>query len=277
MTGGSSGQVPLVIDLDGALLKSDLRYEWVLHLVRRDPGAVFGILYWLARGRTAFGQFIAASGTLDIEAIPARDDFVAWVEGEHATGRPIVLLAEDACVAEKVAARFRFIDEILATDGEGDATVGGDRADLLCKRFRQGYIYAGHSAADLDVWRRASGTVLVNASASVERQARAIREPLAVFPPDPPTFTTLRRALRVHQWAKNGLVFIPFLLGGKFHDPSAWAHALLGFVALSVLASSTYLVNDLWDLGDDRRHWSKRRVPLAAGLISIHTTPIMPR
>jgi len=275
MTGGSSGQVPLVIDLDGALLKSDLRYEWVLHLVRRDPGAVFGILYWLARGRTAFGQFIAASGTLDIEAIPARDDFVAWVEGEHATGRPIVLLAADACVAEKVAARFRFIDEILATDGEGDATVGGDRADLLCKRFPQGYIYAGHSAADLDVWRRASGTVLVNASASVERQARAIREPLAVFPPDPPTFTTLRRALRVHQWAKNGLVFIPFLLGGKFHDPSAWAHALLGFVALSVLASSTYLVNDLWDLGDDRRHWSKRGRPLAAGLISIQTALII--
>jgi 4-hydroxybenzoate polyprenyltransferase len=271
---GTSCKVPLVIDLDGALFKSDLWHECVLHLVRREPGAVFKILYWLMRGRSAFRQFIAARGTLDIEGIPVRDDFVAWTQGEHTTGRQIVLAAADPCVAAKVAAKFRFVDEIVATDGEGDVTAGG-RADVLCKRFPQGFIYAGHSAADLNVWRRASGIVLVNASGLVERQARAIREPLAVFPLDPLTFTTLRRALRLHQWAKNGLVFIPLLLGGKFYDPSAWAHALLGFLALSVLASSTYLVNDLWDLGDDRRHWSKRARPLAAGLLSIRTALII--
>ena len=167
-----------------------------------------------------------------------------------------------------MAARFRFVDEIVATDGEGDAA-GRSKADVLGERFPQGFIYAGRSAADLNVWRRAGGIVLVGASGQVERQARAIREPLAVFPRAPPTFTTLRRALRLHQWAKNALVFIPLLLGGKFYDPSAWAHALLGFLALSVLASSTYLVNDLWDLDDDRRHWSKRGRPVAAGLLSI--------
>jgi 4-hydroxybenzoate polyprenyltransferase len=149
------------------------------------------------------------------------------------------------------------------------------RLTFFAARFPQGYIYAGHSAADLDVWRRASGIVLVNASGLAERQARAIREPLAVFPPDPLTFTTLRRALRAHQWAKNGLVFIPLLLGGKFHDPSAWAYALLGFLALSVLASSTYLINDLWDLADDRRHWSKRGRPLAAGLLPIQAALVI--
>jgi 4-hydroxybenzoate polyprenyltransferase len=271
---GTSDKVPLVIDLDGALLKSDLRHECVLHLARREPGGVFKILYWLTRGRTAFRQFIAARGTLDIEGIPVHDDFVAWTRGEHTSGRPIVLAAADPGVAEKAAAKFRFVDEIMATDREGDVT-GRTKADVLCKRFPKGFIYAGHSAADLNVWRRASGIVLVNASGSVERQARAIREPLAVFPLDPLTFTTLRRALRLHQWAKNGLVFIPLLLGGKFYDPPAWAHALLGFLALSVLASSTYLVNDLWDLDDDRRHWSKRGRPLAAGLLSIQTVLIM--
>jgi 4-hydroxybenzoate polyprenyltransferase len=271
---GASGEVPLVIDWDGALLKPDPWHECALQLVRREPGAVFKILYWLARGRTAFKQFIAARGTLDIEGIPVRDDVVAWTQGEHTSGRQIVLAAADPGVAEKAAAKFRFVDEIVATDREGDVT-GRTKADILCKRFPQGFIYAGHSAADLDVWRRASGIVLVNASGPVERQARAIREPLAVFPRDPLTFTTLRRALRLHQWAKNALVFIPLLLGGKFYDPSAWAHALLGFLALSVLASSTYLVNDLWDLDDDRRHWSKRGRPLAAGLLSIQTALIM--
>jgi 4-hydroxybenzoate polyprenyltransferase len=271
---GTSSKVPLVINLDGALLKSDLQDECALQLARRDPGAIFQILYWLGRGHVAFRQFIAARGAPEIEGTPARGDFVAWTESEHAAGRPIVLAAADPRVARNVAARFCFIDEIIATDGEGGLT-GRTRADVLCERFPGGYIYAGCSVADLAVWRRASGIVLVNASDPVERQARAIDEPLAVFPRDALTFTTLRRALRAHQWAKNVLVFIPLLLGGKFHVQSAWAHALLAFLALSLLASSTYLVNDLWDLDDDRRHWSKRARPLAAGQLSIRAALVM--
>ena len=84
-----------MIDLDGALLKSDLRHECVLQLARGEPGGILKILYWLTRGRTAFKQFIAARGTLDIEGIPVRDDVVAWTQGEHTSGRQIVLAAAD--------------------------------------------------------------------------------------------------------------------------------------------------------------------------------------
>jgi hypothetical protein len=170
---GTSGKVPLVIDLDGALLKSDLQDECALQLARRDPAAVFQILYWLTRGRVAFRRFIVARSASEIESAPARGDFIAWTESEHAAGRPIVLAAADPRVAQDVAARFAFIDEIIATDGEGDAA-GRAREDVLCARFPGGYIYAGCSAGDLAVWRRASGIVLVNASGAVERQARAI-------------------------------------------------------------------------------------------------------
>jgi 4-hydroxybenzoate polyprenyltransferase len=265
---GTPDKVPLVIDWDGALLRSDLRQEGLLQLVRRDPGAVVEILHRLVRGRAALGQFIAARGTPDIAGVPVRDDFVAWAQREHAAGRRIVVAAADPSVAEKVAAKFPFVDEIVGSDGEDDVA-GRTPADVLCRRFPQGYIYAGRSVADPEVWRRACNIVLVDASGSAERQARALREPLAVFRRDPLTFTTMRRALRAHQWAKNALVFVPLLLGGKSYDASAWSHALLGFLALSVLASSTYLINDLWDLGDDRRHWSKRGRPLAAGQLSI--------
>jgi 4-hydroxybenzoate polyprenyltransferase len=265
---GTSDKVPLVVDWDGALLRSNLRQESVLQLVRRDPAALFEILPRLVRGRAAFGQFIAARGTLDLAGVPVRDDFVAWAQREHAAGRRIVLAAADPSVAEKMAARFSFVDEVVAPDREDDGA-GRTQADVLCRRFPQGYVYAGRSVADLEVWRRASDIVLVDASASTERQARALREPLAVFRRDPLTFTTMRRAVRAHQWVKNALVFVPLLLGGKFYDAAAWSHAFLGFLALSVLASSTYLINDLWDLGDDRRHWSKRGRPLAAGQLSI--------
>jgi 4-hydroxybenzoate polyprenyltransferase len=78
-------------------------------------------------------------------------------------------------------------------------------------------------------------------------------------------FIALVESLRLHQWAKNLLIFVPLVLAGKSENLDAWTSCLLGFVALGVLASSTYLANDLWDLPHDRRHWSKCDRPLARG------------
>lgn len=75
--------------------------------------------------------------------------------------------------------------------------------------------------------------------------------------------------LRPHQWVKNILVLAPITLAGKLGDPSALANTLLAFVAMCLVASATYLVNDIWDLADDRRHWSKRSRPLASGALPI--------
>jgi 4-hydroxybenzoate polyprenyltransferase len=93
-------------------------------------------------------------------------------------------------------------------------------------------------------------------------------EPLAVFP-RPPFMLTVLRSLRLHQWIKNALVFVPLVLGGKAGDASAWLNALLGFLALGFAASATYVINDLWDLPNDRRHWSKQSRPLANADLSI--------
>jgi 4-hydroxybenzoate polyprenyltransferase len=75
----------------------------------------------------------------------------------------------------------------------------------------------------------------------------------------------LLKSLRLHQWAKNFLIFIPLLLAGKFHSPEAWTACILGFLAFGLLASATYLVNDFRDIPFDRLHWSKCARPLANG------------
>lgn len=75
----------------------------------------------------------------------------------------------------------------------------------------------------------------------------------------------LLRSLRLHQWAKNLLIFIPIVLAGKFHSVEAWTALVLGFVAFGILASATYLVNDVRDRPFDRLHWSKCARPLANG------------
>ena len=85
----------------------------------------------------------------------------------------------------------------------------------------------------------------------------------------------LWRSLRLYQWPKNALVFVPLVLGGKSADAHAWHIALVGFVALGLAASATYLINDLCDLEDDRKHWSKRNRPLAHGDLSIRAALLM--
>ncbi len=78
-------------------------------------------------------------------------------------------------------------------------------------------------------------------------------------------FPSLVEAMRLHQWAKNLLVFAPLILAGKTESLEAWTNCLLGFLALGILASSTYLLNDVADIESDRRHWSKRDRALARG------------
>jgi 4-hydroxybenzoate polyprenyltransferase len=78
-------------------------------------------------------------------------------------------------------------------------------------------------------------------------------------------FVALLESMRLHQWAKNILVFVPLVLAGKSQSVEAWTACLLGFLALGILASSTYLLNDVLDISSDRRHWSKRERPIARG------------
>lgn len=76
-------------------------------------------------------------------------------------------------------------------------------------------------------------------------------------------------ALRVHQWVKNVLIFVPLLLGGKAADVHAWQTAFLGFLAFGLTASATYVINDLRDLPFDRQHAAKKFRPIASGAVSV--------
>ena len=76
------------------------------------------------------------------------------------------------------------------------------------------------------------------------------------------------RALRPYQWVKNFLLFLPLLTAQAFTVEDITS-ALLGFVAFSLAASGTYLLNDLMDLESDRNHIKKRHRPFASGAIPV--------
>jgi len=266
---------PLAVDVDGTLVRGDLLAESALAYLRGNPLRVVFLLLWLMQGRAVLKRRLAERVDLDVDGLPLNEELLAFIEAEHARGREIHLAtASDAMVAAKLARRFRFVDGVVASDGATNLK-GEAKARVLASRFPGGFAYAGDHRADLVVWRAAAESVIVEAKPGVRKAAEAIRPPLAVLPRPKLGARTVLKAARVHQWAKNALVFVPLVLGGKALDLVAWSEALIGFVLLGVLASGTYLLNDLWDLEDDRKHWSKKnrafasgRLPIAAGLVA---------
>jgi 4-hydroxybenzoate polyprenyltransferase len=83
-----------------------------------------------------------------------------------------------------------------------------------------------------------------------------------------PSLRVWLKALRVHQYAKNVLIFVPLLTAHAYAVPFL-LRAMLAFVAFSLCASAVYILNDLVDLDADRRHPSKRLRPFASGTIPI--------
>jgi 4-hydroxybenzoate polyprenyltransferase len=75
----------------------------------------------------------------------------------------------------------------------------------------------------------------------------------------------LVRALRPTQWAKNLFVLAPLVFSHRLTDRDALWRALVGFAAFCAAASAIYLLNDLRDREEDRKHPLKRHRPLAAG------------
>ncbi len=239
-----------------------------IHL-ESNPLDIWKLPLKLIVGRAALKSFLADKSGLDVETWPVRGDFLEYVNRQFESGRTVVLAtAADHKVAEAIAARFPFITQVIASDGKRNLK-GKAKARLLRERFPEGFLYAGDSAADVAVWRESKGSVLVGASNQIVRAVQKLNKPLATFSNRRSVLSILRRSLRLHQWAKNALVFVPLVLGGQALNSGAWIMALTGFIALGFAASATYVINDLWDLPSDRRHWSKRHRPLASGDLSI--------
>lgn len=263
-----SGLLPLVLDLDDTLIRTDLLHETVFAYLKQNPFGLFSLVLWLLKGKAHLKQQLASQVTLEVDDIPLNAELVAYAEAEKAKGRQIILAtAADSLLAIRIAHRFPFIDKTIASDGITNLK-GATKAQKLAEMFPDGFVYAGDSKTDLAVWKVAKAGVLVETAGGVERAAARLTD-IEHTIKRPTRLRDWIKEARLHQWAKNALVLVPLMLGGHMLDLAAWTSAGMAFLALGILASSTYLLNDLWDIADDRRHWSKRNRPLAAGRISI--------
>jgi 4-hydroxybenzoate polyprenyltransferase len=252
---GAGGTVPLCVDLDGTLLKSDMLMETLAGVLRRHPLLALAVPFWLLRGRAALKSELARRAEIDVTHLPYDRELLKELQRQRSEGRRIYLAtASDELVARKIADHLGIFDGVIASDGRNNVK-GEAKARVLVERFgEKGFDYAGEDRHDVPVWKRAREPLVV------KRESRPLR--------------ALLRGIRAYQWAKNVLVFVPLATAHRL-DMESFVLALLAFAAFSLVASSVYLVNDLVDLQDDRRHPVKRERPIAAGDLGIDTAILL--
>ena len=263
-------QPALVVDLDGTLLRSDLLVESAVSFCRQHPLSLAMPFVWLARGKAVLKQKLADSSDIDVSVLPYDDDVLAQIREARHQGRKVVLAtASNISLATAVADHLQLFDQVFASQPDHNLSRARKR-DLLVAEFgERGFDYLGNSHADLPVWSAARQAWLVNPSPGVTARARAQGNVAGEIRNSPLSFRQWLKALRLHQWMKNLLIFVPLLASHKATHSAVLHDGLLAFLFFGLCASSVYLLNDLLDLNDDRHHPRKRERPFARGSIPV--------
>lgn len=260
----------IAVDLDGTLIRSDVLVESVFLLLRYQPLIFLKAIFWLLQGKANFKRKVADLVKPTVETLPFNKRLIAWLAEQKESHNAWLVLAtaSDMRVARLVADHLGIFDEVLGTEGRNLAS--GHKRDALVERYGElGFEYVGNSTADLRVWRAARVAHVVNPEFNVLGRARRLGRMGAVFEDRVGYMRVLRKTLRLHQWAKNLLLFVPLLATHQITKTDLLGSCILAFLCFGACASSVYLLNDLLDLKDDRQHRTKRNRPLAAGTFPV--------
>lgn len=260
--------IPLAVDLDGTLIATDLLWEGLFILLKKNPLYIFLVPFWLVAGPAQLKQAIADRIDIDPASLPYREALLQRMRAEHADGRKIVLATgTPRKFAEAIAAHLGIFDYVLATDGPHNMTSGRKRDALTAAYGDGGFDYAGNSRHDLKVFEAARDAIVVAPDRHAKRWQAA--NSAEVLPAPKRTLKTFVRMLRVHQWLKNSLIAVPMVLSHEYFNTNMIWQCLLAFVSFSAVASAIYILNDFFDLALDRKHPTKCNRPFASGALSI--------
>ena len=263
--------VVLCVDLDGTLVRTDTLLEGILRILKRDPRVLFLFFAWMLKGKAHLKRKVAERANLDPRELPYCQDLILYLEAERRLGTRIVLATgADERTAASVAAHLGIFDEILASDGVINLTAGRKMRALVARFGTRGFRYAGNSRSDLPVWRQADQALVCGANTSILRRLERehIRTERVFFSPRS-VARSVAQALRVHQWPKNLLIWIPLILSHRIGELGLIAKGFAATAAFCCCASALYLLNDLLDLPADRAHPRKCLRPFASGELSL--------
>lgn len=263
----------LCVDLDGTLVRTDTLLEGILRILKSDPRMLFFVCVWVLKGRAYLKRKVAERADLRPTDLPYCLDLISFLEAERKLGTRIVLATgADQQTAANIAQYLGIFDEVLASDGVVNLTAARKMRALVDRFGSQGFRYVGNSRDDLPVWRHAGQALVCGANGSLlKRLDREHIRTERVFRFPRKIVASLAQALRVHQWPKNLLIWVPLFLSHRIGELGLLANGFAAMAAFCCCASAVYVVNDLLDLPSDRAHPRKCMRPFASGTLSLST------
>lgn len=258
---------PLFVDLDGTYTKTDLLFESFLVAFKQNPLIIFYCILWLLKGKSYIKHQLSERAELNLAQIPLNEELISYLQAEKDRGRKIYLAtASNEKYAKKIVAEHPIFDGFISSDEK--INLKGKEKLKKIENISRKFSYAGNDVVDFEIFSQAEQSVLVNPTYKAKRKAQHFRFDKTLDMHKPNIGIWLKQ-IRVHQWLKNLLVFVPLIVSGEFLNLNNVMVAVYAFFAFSLLASATYILNDLLDIESDRAHSVKKYRPLAAGNISI--------
>ena len=257
---------PLVVDLDGTLVKTDTLWEGILLLIKKQPLYVLLMPWWLLYGKACFKARIADRVEIDASVLPYNQSVLNLIGRSGGKRRVVLASASDHRVVESVARNLGLTGPMI---GSGKINVSGQQKARAVTEFlgSEEFDYAGNAAADLPVWNRARKAYVVG-SPRLAKRIDPSRQVELVSPGRPAMLPAVLRVMRPHQWAKNLLLLLPLALAHAFSADKI-AQTLWALAAFCLCASGVYIINDLFDIESDRHHPKKKRRAFASGDLPI--------
>ena len=263
--------MPLVLDLDGTLVRTDMLVESGLYQLKKGPLRFLLALASLVKGKSRLKAALATGFEFSTNLLPFRPEVLTLMNQALADGREVVLAtASDKAIAEKLALDLGGFASVFASS-ENVNLSGSRKAQALVDKFgREGFDYVGDSSKDFPVWSVSRSPILVGQNWAASKSFNRLGRGRRISEEDKLNKIQIwSRALRLHQWIKNLLLFVPAAAAHEILDLEVLPKLIFAFFAFSLSASAVYLINDLLDLENDRLHDTKRLRPIAQGDVSI--------
>ncbi len=277
MLDDKSKKIALFVDLDVTLIASDTLLESIVLLLKLYPLKIFSLIIWLFKGKAFFKDRVSKYKIPQADLLPYREEVLDFIKEEKEKGRKVYLLtAANQKIADKVAHHLGcFAGAFGSTD---KINLSGEQK---LKKVHQivghaKFDYIGNSKADTPIWEKANKTIVVNPTTNIKNKLKKFNNIQIINTNrNIKKIKTLIKELRIHQWVKNSLLFLPITMAHQFTDVNLLVAVLWAFISFSFCASAVYVLNDLLDLETDRKHPTKKNRPLASGLISVKTSVLL--
>ena len=259
----------LAVDLDLTLARTDTLVESMWLMFVANPFRFVKTMLKLRHGRAHFKNSVAQSMSFDAAKLPFNTEVIDHIKAwKNSGGRVILVTASHQTIADEVGRHLNLFDRVKGSSKSMNLK-GRKKAKFLCEEFGSGqFAYIGDSKADLPVWEVAHSVIAVNPSAGLKLQLKNRFDKVTYLLSGESKFREFLRLLRPSQWVKNALVLAP-LAAAQSRDLTALINNALAFIIFCMVASAVYIINDAFDLQNDRNHPIKKQRPLAKGSVQI--------